>query len=251
MTEYITTFLLPLLSLFTLGFIASVFWFVFAHKKHESESGERHKEAMNFNRSMSETLKKVDKNISDEVIPKLGEIFKEKTDETISLSPEAVSAAIEKIGAKPNSISDDGELILAGWIHDDQKVFFLISIDTESKDLMIEGYSNSVPNINAELATELLTYNEKMKVSGLCIERVGGYNLLKTQQLVDAPDDFIHLKTLDFVMNSLMETQVEIQEMLQEKGVDFEFFPPEKYLPMRFKAKVPNKGIQSTAGGGD
>ena len=246
MTDYITSFLLPTLSVLTASFVIIGVWFMISHKKHEEKSSDRHAETMQYNRTMSETLKKVDKHISEDVVPKLGEIFNEKSGDFIPLTPEGVASAIEKIGASPTSISDDGELMLVGWIHEEQKVYFLISIDTEAKDIMVEGYSNTIDNIDSDMATFLLKYNEEMKVSGVCLEEIGGKTLIKTQQMLDAPDSKIHLRTFDFILNSLMDSQVKIQRELTERKIKYEFFPPEDYFPLRFDAKVPNKEIQPT-----
>jgi len=244
MNDFLTTFLLPILAILTLSFIGSAIWFMFNHKKHEAVSASRHGESMGYNRKMHETLKKVDSQISEQVIPQLGNIFKEKSEHLIKLTTENMIKAIDNIGASSQAISEDGELILSGWQHEEQKVYFLVKLDLEAKDIMVEGFSNKLDTLTSDFSEFLLKYNEQMKVSGVCIEEVQGNKLLKTQQLIDAPDGVVNLKTLDFVFHSLMESQIEIQKELEKRELVFSFFPPEEYLPLRQEASMPNKSIK-------
>lgn len=243
MSSYVTEFLLPTLSLLTTIFILAGLWIMFSQRKHEEKSDVRHMESVQYSRSMHDTLKKVDKKISEEVIPKIEAIYTEKSENIISLTPKEIMSAIERIGASPSALSEDDELILVGWEYQDQKVYFVIKIDLEANDLMIEGYSNRVFELDEEMLVFLLKYNEEMKVSGVCIEELEEVRLLKTQHLVDAPDGSIHYKTLDFVMISLMESQIEIKKELDRRNLRYEFFPPEEYFPLAFRSSASNTDL--------
>lgn len=253
--DFLIQFIMPLFGVLTAVLIATSIIQMKSSKQHEKSAADRHATISNSQNQLIKEVEKVHKKIDTEVIPTLSDAFKKKSNNTFGLNVEDIEAALKDIGYDNHFVSESGEFFLVGledndkteYLSDYFKVYYFIHSNLESKDLLIESHSYEFNEFNEEIAMLVLSLNDSFKVSGFSLENFDGRYVLKSQYLIDAPDNSFNSKTLEFILEAMFRAHQEIIMHLNTHGVKVAYIQPHELISLQNDIDIPNKAIKSDA----
>jgi len=267
--SFIISFILPLAGFLTAGVCVLTFWQMRHSQRQEMASESRHVSLRSSQDKIAKDIENVGRKIDLEVIPRLKPTYTKKEKNIFDLSSGGLKDALESIGAACSYVSDDGRFFLVGVEESDVnvevggdsaslsdmedidfsanqtfKVYYVLFLNEESKDVMIECYAYEICDFKEIHAKALLVLNGKYRVSGLAIEELAGRNILKAQYLLDAPVGYFSAETLDFVLSCLREVTKEAADSLERLDAKPAFIEVYDLLELQSDATTPNNPIQ-------
>lgn len=264
--NFIVGFILPLAGMLTAGICILTFWQMRYSQQQERQQESRHVSLSSSQDKIAKDIENVGRKIDLEVIPRLRPVYTKKEKNVFDLSTKGLEDALESIGAACSYVSDDGRFFLVGVedgevsVGEDEavadldaegasstqafKVYYVLFLNEESKDVMIECYAYEILEFKGAHAKALLSLNGKYRVSGLAIEELAGRSILKGQYLLDAPIGYFSAETLDFVLSCLREVTKEAADTLERLGAAPSFIEVYDLLELQSDAATPNNPIQ-------
>lgn len=240
-------FLLPFFGVLTAGLIAVMLWYMISLKKHENKSKDRHEynnqqsvyrhQDLKFSQELIATaVAKVGKQIDSEVIPRLTPGFSRKDSTMFKATEEGLQKALDLIGLTCEPVGGSDKLFITGLQGGDEdqpedfRVYYYLSVDIESQDLLVECYAYEMMSYCESESKMLLSMNDKFKISCFAVEDISGRSFLKNQHLLFLNDGHFDAKRLEHTIGCLYMLMKAAVDQLEAEQATLLFVEPNDYM---------------------
>lgn len=168
-------------------------------------------------KELHKSVGKVDKTIEQGVVPKLDRLIDILDSGYLSLSSGSIKTILSQMEINGAELSDDENFVFFGVAVNARKYMFHVNIDTKDQNLSIETYSREIKEVPSSVYVDMLTILDNRKTGAISIEVLNEKKLIKVQDMIDCPNNKIHIETFKRIIENSLSILDLINDLLMEE----------------------------------
>ena len=233
MESFVAQFLLPVL-----GCVTALFIFVgfkalrmsVAQKEHEEKAATRFTYAQQAFEGIGTSIKELHSEVEQSLMPRVDEMYRQLLTSGREINATTLPDILKAISLEKSCpVSRDGSVVFAGVEHENLKISFFFSLQSQGKDLVINSFAFCASSLSPDILLRLLMINSANKMATIGIHTVAGKLIIFVDHVLCTPNGRIDIEPLDTAVMRIVMAHKEVADYLQSVSC-----PPHELLASEY-----------------